>query len=162
MENLLMQDLLGDIRYALRVLRQSPVFTLTAILTLALGIGGTTGIFSLIDAVMLRSLPVSDPASLYRIGEGNECCVEGGTQNNWGLFSFPLFERLKAAAPEFEQVAAFQAMAAEFSMRAPQRNASPGPCLANLLRETTSRLLASAPLPAVSSHRVTIRLRSLP
>ncbi len=112
-----MQTLLGDVRYALRVLRQSPVFTMTAILTLALGIGGTTGIFSLIHAVMLRSLPVADPASLYRIGEGNDCCVEGGPQDNWGLFSYPLFERLKAAAPEFEQVAAFQAMAAQFSVR---------------------------------------------
>jgi predicted permease len=106
-EGLTMQTLWGDIRYALRVLRQSPVFTLTAILTLALGIGGTTGIFSLIHAVMLRSLPVADPAS----------CVEGGPQENWGLFSFPLFERPKAAAPEFEQVAAFQAMAAQFSVR---------------------------------------------
>ncbi|MGI8961489.1 MAG: ABC transporter permease [Bryobacteraceae bacterium] len=66
---------------------------------------------------MLRSLPVADPGSLYRIGEGNNCCVEGGPQDKWGLFSFPLYERLKAAAPEFEQVAAFQAMPAQFSVR---------------------------------------------
>src|SRR5439155_2192144 len=116
-EGLIMQTLLGDIRYALRVLRQSPVFTLTAILTLALGIGGTTGIFSLIHAVMLRSLPVADPASLYRIGEGNDCCVEGGPQDRWGMFSFPLYERLKAETPEFEQVAAFQAGGARLSVR---------------------------------------------
>jgi MacB-like periplasmic core domain len=113
----MMQTLLGDIHYALRVFRQSPVFTLTAILTLALGIGGTTGVFSLIHAVMLRSLPVADPASLYRIGEGTNCCVEGGPQDHWGLFSFPLFERLKTAAPEFEQVTAFEAMPAQFSVR---------------------------------------------
>jgi hypothetical protein len=84
-----MQTSFADIRYALRVLRQSPMFTLTAMLTLALGIGGTTGIFSLIHAVMLRSLPVADPGSFYRIGEGNDCCVQGGPQDNWGLFSFP-------------------------------------------------------------------------
>ena len=104
-----MRDLLADIRYALRQFRQSPVFSTAAILTLALGIGGTTAIFTLIDAVMLRSLPVSDPGRLYRVGEGNDCCVEGGPQDQWGMYSYPLFERLRAAVPEFEQVTAFQA-----------------------------------------------------
>jgi predicted permease len=78
-------------------------------LTLALGIGGTTAIFTLIHAVMLRSLPVADPGMLYRIGEGDDCCVEGGPQDQWGMFSFALYERLKAETPEFEEVAAFQA-----------------------------------------------------
>ncbi len=59
--------------------------------------------------VMLRSLPVSDPGRLYRVGEGDDCCVEGGPQDRWGLYSFPLYERLKAETPEFEEVAAFQA-----------------------------------------------------
>ena len=68
-----MYELGGNLRYAIRQFRQAPVFTATAILTLALGIGGTTAIFSLIHAVMLRSLPVSDPGMLYRVGEGNEC-----------------------------------------------------------------------------------------
>src|SRR5690242_851176 len=104
-----MLNLLREFRYVMRQFRLSPVFTATAILTLALGIGGTTAIFTLIHAVMLRSLPVADPASLYRIGEGDDCCVEGGTQDTWGMFSYPLFQRLKEAAPEFEQVAAFQA-----------------------------------------------------
>jgi predicted permease len=112
-----MQNLLTDIRYALRQFRLAPVFTFTAVLTLALGIGGTTAIFSLIHAVMLRSLPVADPGSLYRIGDGNECCVEGGPQDRWGLFTFPLYERLKASAPEFEEVAAFQAAPMQFSVR---------------------------------------------
>src|SRR5215208_2910573 len=105
------------IRYALRQFAASPVFTGAAVLTLALGIGGTTAIFSLIHAVMLRSLPVADPSSLYRIGEGDNCCVQGGPQDEWGLFSYPLFERLKAEAPEFEQVAAFQAGGARVSVR---------------------------------------------
>jgi hypothetical protein len=59
-----MHDLGGNLRYAIRQFRHAPVFTATAILTLALGIGGTTAIFSLIHAVMLRSLPVSDPGTL--------------------------------------------------------------------------------------------------
>jgi len=104
-----MQNLLGNLRYALRQFRLAPVFTATAILTLALGIGGTTAIFTLINAVMLRSLPVGDPATLYRIGDGDNCCVMSGTQDNWGMFSFPFYQRLKAEAPEFEQMAGFQA-----------------------------------------------------
>ena len=76
-----MESLFAYLRYAARQFRHSPVFTSTAVLTLALGIGGTTAIFSLMHAIMLRSLPVADPASLYRIGEGNECCMEGGPQD---------------------------------------------------------------------------------
>src|SRR6516165_2415980 len=112
-----MHDLGGNLRYAIRQFRHAPVFTATAILTLALGIGGTTAIFSLIHAVMLRSLPVSDPGTLYRVGEGDDCCVEGGTQDNWGMFSFPLFERLRKETPEFEEVTAFQAGRGRMSVR---------------------------------------------
>jgi predicted permease len=112
-----MRNLLREFHYAMRQFRLSPVFTATAVLTLALGIGGTTAIFTLIHAVMLRSLPVADPASLYRIGEGDDCCVEGGTQDTWGMFSYPLFERLKQETPEFEQVAGFQAGQSRVSVR---------------------------------------------
>jgi predicted permease len=112
-----MQNLPGNFRYALRQFRLSPVFTAAAMLTLALGIGGTTAIFTLIHAVMLRSLPVSDPGTLYRIGEGDDCCVEGGPQDRWGMYSFPLYERLKAETPEFEEVTAFQAGRGRLSVR---------------------------------------------
>ena len=112
-----MQKLLANLRYALRQFRQSPVFTIAAVVTLALGIGGTTAIFTLVHAVMLRSLPVSDPGRLYRIGEGDDCCVEGGPQERWGFYSYALFERLKANTPEFEDVAAFQAGNWLLSMR---------------------------------------------
>src|SRR5262245_16260454 len=112
-----MDSLVGAVRYALRQLRLSPVFSAAAILTLSLGIGGTTAIFTLIHAVMLRSLPVADPASLYRIGDNDNCCVQGGPQDRWGMFSFPLFERLTAAAPEFQELAAFQAGGARLSVR---------------------------------------------
>jgi predicted permease len=112
-----MQNLSGNLRYALRQFRLSPVFTAAAVLTLALGIGGTTAIFTLIHAVMLRSLPVSDPGRLYRVGEGDDCCVEGGPQDKWGMFSFALYERLKAETPEFEEVTAFQAGRWRLSVR---------------------------------------------
>ena len=112
-----MGSLIGEIRYALRQFWVARVFTTTAVLTLALGIGGTTAIFTLIHAVMLQSLPVSDPSLLYRIGDGDSCCVQGGPQDRWGMFSFPLYERLKAELPEFEELTAFQAGGARLSVR---------------------------------------------
>ena len=112
-----MQKLLGNLRYVIRQFRLSPVFTVTAMLTLALGIGGTTAIFTLIHAVMLRSLPVADPGALYRVGDGDNCCVEGGPQDRWDMVSFPLFQRLKAETPEFAQVAAVQAGMSRLSVR---------------------------------------------
>ena len=114
-----MATLIGDVRHALRQFWSARVFTVTAVLTLAIGIGGTTAIFTLIHAVMLRSLPVSDPARLYRIGDGDNCCVQGGTQDRWGMFSYPLFERLKADLPEFEELTAFQAGQGRVSARRP-------------------------------------------
>src|SRR3982750_3553246 len=112
-----MKDAAGAIRYAIRQFWSARVFTAAAILTLALGIGGTTAIFTLIHAVMLRSLPVGDPAALYRIGDGDDCCVEGGPQDRGGIFPSPLVERLRAETPEFEQVAAFQAGGGRLSVR---------------------------------------------
>ena len=111
-----METLRQDISYALRQMRLSPVFTLTAMLTLALGIGATTAIFSLIYSVMLKSLPVADPSSLYRIGAGTDCCVQGGPQDDSARPPIPIL-RLQSAAPEFEQMAAFQAAGVQFSVR---------------------------------------------
>jgi predicted permease len=107
----------GAVGYAIRQFRLSPVFTAAAVLTLAIGIGGTTAIFTLIHEIMLRSLPVARPERLYRVGDGNDCCVEGGPQDRWGMFSYPLYERLKAATPEFAQITAFQAGGARLSVR---------------------------------------------
>ncbi len=119
-----MTNLLGDIRYAFRQFSVARVFATTAVLTLALGIGGTTAIFTLIHAVMLKSLPVSDPSRLYRIGDGSSCCVQGGPQDRWGMFSYPLFERLKKELPEFEELTAFQAGGARLSVRKQNENAA--------------------------------------
>jgi predicted permease len=112
-----MQTLRQDIAYALRQMRQAPVFTLTAMLTLALGIGATTAIFSLIHTVMLKSLPVVDPATLYRVGDGADCCVEGSPQDNWGMFTYRFYQRMRESTPEFEELAAFQAGVWEHGVR---------------------------------------------
>jgi predicted permease len=117
----------GALRYAVRQFWRARVFTTAAVLTLALGIGGTTAIFTLIHAVMLRSLPVSDPSRLYRVADGDNCCVQGGPQDRWGMVSFPLFERLKAEMPEFEEVTAFQAGGPRLSVRREGVDASARP-----------------------------------
>ena len=110
-------SVLADLRYALRQIRRAPLFTLTVVLTLGLGIGATTAIFSLIYTVMLRSLPVADPGSLYRIGTGKTCCYSQGLQGEWGIFSYDFYQRLRRATPQFEQVAAFQAQPGVLSVR---------------------------------------------
>jgi predicted permease len=101
-----------DLRYAFRRLRSSPGFTLVAIFTLALGIGANTAIFTLVQGMLLRSLPVADPARLYRIGDRNTCCYYGSFESQDGdfdLFSYDLYKHLRESAPEFEQLAAVQA-----------------------------------------------------
>ena len=104
-------------RYRLRQLKQSPAFTVTAILTLALGIGATTAIFTLVQQVMLRSLPVARPEQLWRVGDAVSCCYSDGyTQgdgaglptNDWNLFSWEAFKVLRANTPALEQLAAFE------------------------------------------------------
>ena len=117
--------MLEHIRYAVRQFRLAPAFTLAAVLTLAIGIGGTTAIFTLINAVMLKSLPVKDPSGLYRIGTGDDCCVQGGLQDEWGFFSYPLFETLRSQAPEFEEITAFRAGLLRLSVRRAEDAARP-------------------------------------
>jgi len=108
-----MNQLIQDIRYAARQLRKSPGFTLTVVLTLALGIGANTAIFTLVQGILLRSLPVTDPSRLYRIGDTDDCCVEGGIPSgdngDFSIFSTDLYQYLRDNTPEFEQLAAVQA-----------------------------------------------------
>ncbi len=101
-----------DIRYALRQLRKTPAFTITVLLTLALGIGANAAIFTLVNAVLLKNLPVVDPATLYRLGDNNACCVNGGIQadgDDYTIFSTDTYEQFKKNTPEFEDLAAMQA-----------------------------------------------------
>jgi predicted permease len=100
-----------DIRFALRQFAKAPGFAATVILTIALGIGANTAIFTLVHAILLRSLPVANPASLYRVGDLDDCCVNGGFINDNGdfdLFSYDLYREFQNNTPEFEELAAFQ------------------------------------------------------
>ena len=99
---------LEDVGYALRQFRKAPGFTTTAVLTLALGIGATTAIFTLVHAVLLKSLPVANPGQLIRVGNEENCCVNGGMQDNWSLFSYEQYRQFKEHTPGFEELAAMQ------------------------------------------------------
>jgi len=109
-----------DLKLALRQFRKSPGFAATVILTISLGIGANVAIFTLVHAILLSSLPVANPASLYRIGDHDDCCVEGGFVDDVGdfdIFSYELYRQFQSAAPEFEQLAAFQAGHSTFNVR---------------------------------------------
>src|SRR5215475_3510827 len=106
-----------DIRYALRQFAKSPGFTVTAILTLALGIGATTAIFTLVYAILLKSLPVADPSSLVRVGNNENCCINGGMQDDWSIFSYEQYKEFRDNTPGFRSLAAFQAGANQMAVR---------------------------------------------
>jgi len=118
-----MHSFFQDLAYAWRQLRKSPGFALTAGLTLALGIGANTAIFTLIQGILLRSLPVADPALLYRLGDTGDCCVDGGIPGDAGatgdfsIFSYDLYQHLKNSAPEFENLAAVEAGPRQWTVR---------------------------------------------
>src|SRR5580658_4430189 len=100
-----------DLKLALRQFQKSPGFAATVILTISLGIGANTAIFTLVHAILMTSLPVANPVSLYRIGDRDDCCVNGGFINDDGdfdLFSYDLYRHFQDTTPEFEQLAAFQ------------------------------------------------------
>jgi predicted permease len=107
-----------DLRHTVRSLRRSLGFTATAVLTLALGIGATTAIFTLIQRVMLQSLPVVDPGQLWRVGDTIGCCHwKGYAQNNWSLFSWDAYKLFRANTPAFEELVALQMGNAELGVR---------------------------------------------
>src|SRR6266403_1783867 len=112
-----LENLLKDARYGLRQLYGSPGFALVAILTLALGIGANTAIFTLVHAVMLSSLPVVNPEQLYSLGDNVICCDTASYQESFTLYSYPLYKHLRENTPEFSDIAAFQSWLTNISVR---------------------------------------------
>src|SRR5271168_349661 len=105
-----MKVLLQDVAYGFRQFRKTPGFTATVLLTLALGIGANSAIFTLVNAILLHNLPVTDPKTLIRIGDKDDCCVNGGwnDEGDYSLFSTDTYYMLKKNLPEFEELAAME------------------------------------------------------
>jgi predicted permease len=102
---------LHDVRFGLRMLRKSPGFMATVVLTLALGIGATTAIFSLMNAVLLRNLPVKNPTQLVLFGAGKWGGIMDELPNrSWQLFSFPFYRQVQRDSSVFSDVTAISSM----------------------------------------------------
>src|SRR5580658_4621852 len=166
--------MLADLRDALRQLRKAPGFTATAVITLALGIGATTAIYTLVQQVMLKSLPVVKPEELWRIGDKNRCCNWGGyvqgDDGDFALFSWEAYRMFRAGTPEFTDLAALQAGNTALGVRR-SRSTAPAdtrngqmvsgnffrtlgiqPWIGRLMTDADDR--DGAPLVAVMSYRI--------
>jgi predicted permease len=99
-------EMFQDLRYGARMLLKSPGFTAVAVLSLALGIGANTAIFSLLDAVLLKSLPVQEPEKLVLFGKGEDMGMTNGFPNkSCDLFSYPFYQEVRQRNEVFTEVA---------------------------------------------------------
>ena len=115
-----------EILAALRQFRKNPGFVITVVLTIALGIGANTAIFTLVNAVLLRSLPVQNPKMLYRVGDNaRNAGINGGLSGDGDLtlFSYDLYKHLRDTTPAFEQLAGIQSGPEQMSVRAGDQSA---------------------------------------
>ena len=105
------ESLWQDLRYSVRMLAKSPVFTMVAVGSLSLGIGANTAIFSLMNAVMLRSLPVEEPGKLVLFGDAKAAGSTDSLPNeSWGLFSYPFYRTFSQKTEVFSGVTAINSI----------------------------------------------------
>jgi predicted permease len=103
-----LESTVQDVRYGLRQLGRSPGFAVTVLFTLALGIGANAAIFTLVNAILLHNLPVTDPRTLIRIGDKNDCCIsdQWNDTGDYSLFSTDTYSMFRTSLSQFEDLAA--------------------------------------------------------
>jgi predicted permease len=148
-----MRTLFSDLMYAFRQMRKAPGFTTVAVITLALGIGANAAIFTLVYAILLQPLPVKDPTSLYRLGSHDiNCCVQGGLQDEWDDFSYPLSLKIKQQTPELQDLTAISAGLANSSVRRSGDNSPARPLLSEYVSGTYFDMLGVGPALGRALH----------
>src|SRR6516164_7623451 len=148
-----MRTLFSDLMYALRQMRKAPGFTTVAVITLALGIGANAAIFTLVYAILLQPLPVKDASSLYRLGSHDiNCCVQGGLQDDWDDFSYPLYLKIKSQTPEIHDLAALSAGLANSSVRRSADNSPARPLLSEYVSGNYFDMLGVGPSQGRTLH----------
>jgi predicted permease len=108
-----------DVRYAMRMLKKTPGITLVIVFSLALGIGANTAIFTLINAVMLKRLPVENPERLALFGDGLHRGFISGGGSRLNIFSYPLFKYFQSHNPAFQDTCAYRTEMDRLHVRVP-------------------------------------------
>ena len=142
-----MRNLLQDFRYALRGLIKSPVFTIVAVLSLALGIGANTAIFTLLDQVILRLLPVKNPEQLVLLTSVGS---NYGSNSGYNALSYPMYKDFRDHNEVFSAVLCRRAL--PLSLGSTARRSEP---MESWFQETTLKCWASRPPPAAYLRRTT-------
>jgi predicted permease len=139
------ETLIRDVRFGFRAMKRSPGLTLVAVLSLALGIGANTAMFSLLDALLLKSLPVEEPSKLVLFGAGRW----GGSQDalpdrSWELFSYPFYREISKQNAVYAGVTAIHSI--EFSTHGGVDGGSPELLKADLVSGTFFSVLGVKPV----------------
>ncbi len=146
-----LDSILQDVRYGARALQRTPVFTFAVVLTLALGIGANTAIFTLLDRVLLRTLPVTDPGALVVLGPGAQMGTRGSDgppERDASLFSYPLYQDFERHTDAYSGLAAVCSfpVTAYLESLTPAPGQAPDQATALLVSGNLFRLLG-APVP---------------
>jgi predicted permease len=144
----ILDSLLQDVRISVRMLAKSPGFTLVALLSLALGIGANTAIFTVIDDLLLKQLPVRDPHMLVSFGDGSDSGIVGASSPGaYDIFPYQFYRRIAGNRDQLEGICAFASFPTLVSVRTASDTGGPATqAISHLVSGTFFSVLGSQPL----------------